>query len=278
MGPRVDAGADRVSGADAGAAGGSGGVPRDGGPPPTGRVTVWMAGDSTMQTCGGACPCGWGGELQQYFGPNATVVNSAVAGRSIQTWLYDPNVTTTANAAGECIINPMTYASRWQAMLNPTTGMKAGDYLLIQFGINDGERDCSQGRHVGLALFQTYLETMAQAAKDRGAQAILLTSTSVMECTGNAVTPNNRGFGPQTLAASTASGAPFIDLTKLSAGLYDSLGFCPSDLNFTSTTTALGKFFCNDHTHFEAAGASQIAGIVAKALRDQNIGLAAYLK
>jgi len=40
----------------------------------------------------------------------------------------------------------------------------------------------------------------------------------------------------------------------------------------------VGKFFCADHTHFEAAGAAQIAGVVAKALRDQNIPLAAYLK
>jgi hypothetical protein len=43
-------------------------------------------------------------------------------------------------------------------------------------------------------------------------------------------------------------------------------------------TAERGRFFCDDHTHFEAYGASQVAGVVAKALRDQNIGLAAYLK
>jgi hypothetical protein len=53
---------------------------------------------------------------------------------------------------------------------------------------------------------------------------------------------------------------------------------CPNAGDFTSTTSAVGQFFCDDHTHFEAAGARQIAGVVAKALRDQNIGLAAYLK
>jgi lysophospholipase L1-like esterase len=40
----------------------------------------------------------------------------------------------------------------------------------------------------------------------------------------------------------------------------------------------VGKFFCEDHTHFEAAGAAQIASVVAKALKEQGIGLAAYLK
>jgi hypothetical protein len=69
-----------------------------------------------------------------------------------------------------------------------------------------------------------------------------------------------------------------IDLTQLSADLYTSLGLCPNSGDFTSTTSDVGKFFCGDHTHFESAGASQIAGVVAKALRDQNIPLAAYLK
>ena len=258
-----------ASGSDAGAGGAA--PPRDGGPPPTGKITVWMAGDSTMQPCSGACPCGWGSQFQPYFGPNATVVNSAAGGRSIQTWLYDPNVTTTM-ANGECVISPKTYSTRWQAMLD---GMKAGDYLLIEFGINDGDGTCN--RHVGTALFQTYLGDMAQAAKMRGAQAIFLTSTSYMQCTGAAVTAN-RGFGPTTKAAAAANNVPIIDLTQLSAALYTSLGLCPGALDFTSTTSAVGKFFCNDHTHFESAGASQIAGVVAKALRDQNIGLADYLK
>ncbi len=56
----------------------------------------------------------------------------------------------------------------------------------------------------------------------------------------------------------------------------DSLGFCPNDGDYTKG--AVGEFFCNDHTHFELAGARQIAGVVAGALRDQNFNLAAYLK
>ncbi|MES1204957.1 MAG: SGNH/GDSL hydrolase family protein [Pseudomonadota bacterium] len=258
-------------------AGGSGGsiVPGDGGAPPTGKITIWMAGDSTMQACGGTCPCGWGSQFQAYFNSNATVVNSAAGGRSIQTWLYDPNVTTTT-LNGECVVNPKTYSSRWQAMLDGNTGMKAGDYLFIEFGINDSD-DCSKGRHVGTALFQTYLGVMAKAAKDRGAQAIFLTSTSSMDCTGSMVNPN-RGFGPVTKAAGTENDVPVIDLTKISADLYTSLGFCPNASSGFSGSTPVGLFFCDDHTHFEAAGAAKVAGAVAKALRDQSIPLAAYLK
>ena len=238
---------------------------------PTKKISVWLAGDSTMQPCSSACPCGWGSQFQPYLNANATVVNSGAGGRSIQTWLYDPNVTTTM-ANGECVVDPKTYSTRWQAMLD---GMKGGDYLLVEFGINDGDSTCN--RHVGTALFQSYLETMAAAAKTRGAQAIFLTSTSAIACSGNTAEAN-RGFGPETKAAGKAASVPVIDLTALSAALYTSLGLCPNASDYTSTTSAVGKFFCDDHTHFEAAGATQIAGVVAKALRDQGIGLAAYLK
>ena len=61
--------------------------------------------------------------------------NSAVGGRSVQTWLYDSNVTSTKNSAGECIINPNTFNARWNAMLDASTGMRSGDYLIIHRGI-----------------------------------------------------------------------------------------------------------------------------------------------
>ena len=251
-------------------AGAAGSTPVD----PSKKITVWLAGDSTMQPCGSPCPCGWVSQFQAQFGSNVTVVNSGAGGRSIQTWLYDPNVTTMMSG-GECVVNPKTYSDRWQAMLDPTKGMKPGDYLFIEFGINDGDATCN--RHVGKALFQSFLTTMAQAAKERGAQPIFLTSTSAIICTGATVQPN-RGFGPETKAAAMANGVPLIDLTQLSAALFTSLGLCPNDASYTSTSSAVGKFFCDDHTHFEAAGAAQIAAVVSKALRDQSLGLAAYLK
>ncbi len=224
-----------------------------------------------MQPCSGSCPCGWGSQFQPLFTNKATVKNLGVGGRSIQTWLYDPNVTNTM-MNGDCVVSPKTFNSRWQMVLDQ---MKAGDYLFVEFGINDGDSTCD--RHVSTTLFQSDLEMMAAAAKQRGGHAILLTSTDTIACSGSAATLN-RGFGPQTRAAGTAAGVPVIDLTKLTADLYTQLGFCPNDGNYGSTTSALGKFFCQDHTHFEAAGAAQIAAVVAKALRDQQIPLAAYLK
>jgi lysophospholipase L1-like esterase len=240
-------------------------------------ITVWMSGDSTMAggTSCSSCPCGWGTQFGSVFNSNVTIANSAISGRSIKTWLYDTNVSTKADASGECILTGTTYSAEWNAMLDANKGMKPGDYLFIEFGINDGS-DCSKARHVGIELFKTYLTTMAKAASDRGAQAIFLTPTNMIGCTGSTAQTNTRGQYPAaTIAAGTAANVPVIDVTTLSAALYTSAGLCPNSGSYTSGV--VGAFFCNDHTHFEKAGALQIAQMVGKALKDQGIGLASYL-
>jgi lysophospholipase L1-like esterase len=236
-------------------------------------VKVWLAGDSTMANPKSSCPVGWGSQFDPLFKDDVTVVNNAVAGRSVQTWLYESNVQSTKDSAGECVVSPRTFHQRWLSMLDPANGMKAGDYLMIQFGINDGDRNCP--RHVGSARYQELVGMMAKAAKDRGVTPILLTPVSAIRCSGNSAV-GTRGFLTETVNAGRASGAAVIDLHKLSYTLYNTLKLCPNDGDYTKGP--VGAFFCNDHTHFEASGAAQIARVVAKALRDQRIPLAGYLK
>jgi lysophospholipase L1-like esterase len=208
------------------------------------------------------------------------VTNSAVAGRSVRTWLYNP--TDAMDASGECMLptdgsgNP-TVQAHWTAMLN---GMKAGDYLFIQFGINDSDSACP--RHVGVDAFKTSYGVMAAAAKARGATPIFVTPTSNIACNGSKVSTGTREpFVTATKDAGTQFDVPVINLNVLSTTLYSSLGFCPipggGDVSAT-TTGAVGAFFCDDHTHFDTPGAVQIAGLVAQALKDQGSALAAYLK
>jgi lysophospholipase L1-like esterase len=262
-------GAGGSASAGAGGSGGSGGGAGGGTTP----IKLWLAGDSTVQECSGTCPCGWGSRFDPLFNDRVTVVNRAVGGRSIQTWLYEGAVTNTLGGDKECTLSSQTYDKRWRDMLDANTGMKPGDYLFIQFGINDGDSSCP--RHVGLDAFKKYLGVMAQAAKERGAQAVFVTPVSAIACSGNKATKTRGAFVDATIAAASASGVPVIDLHQLSIGLYDSLGFCPNDDDYTKGK--LGAFFCNDHTHFEAAGAAQIAALVAEASKTQSLALAAYV-
>ncbi|MEU0060497.1 GDSL-type esterase/lipase family protein [Streptomyces sp. NPDC006334] len=234
-------------------------------------VTVWLAGDSTMADPGSArCPVGWGSQFDALFTGDVTVRNLAVGGRSIQTWLYEGNVSGAKGSDGECRLTSSAYSSRWQTA---STGMKAGDYLFIQFGINDSSSTCP--RHVGPARYQQLATMMAQTALARGAHPVLLTPVAAITCSGSTAT-KNRGFVAQTVTAGAATGAPVVDLQTLSVSLYNSLRFCPNNGDYGSGP--VGAFFCNDHTHFEAYGAQRIAGLVAGDVRRQNLPLAAYLR
>jgi lysophospholipase L1-like esterase len=232
-------------------------------------TTVWLAGDSTMANPSATCPVGWGAQFDALFNSGVVVNNLALGGRSIQTWLYEGAVTSTIGSGGECVLTSTTASARWQRVLD---GMKAGDYLFIQFGINDGSTTCP--RHVGTARYQQLMTMMAQTAKARGAYPVLLTAVAAITCSGSTAV-KNRGYVTQTTAAGAATGSPVIDLQTLSVNHYNSVKLCPNNGDYT--TGLVGQYFCNDHTHFETYGAQRIAGLVAGALRTQNIPLAGYL-
>jgi lysophospholipase L1-like esterase len=237
---------------------------------PSAPVTVWLAGDSTMAASAGSGIVGWGAQFRPYFTGNVTVNNSAVGGRSIQTWLYEGTVTSTKGAGGECTLSGSTYSSRWTAMLN---GFRPGDYLLVQFGINDGDTACP--RHVGSARFTQLLGVMAQAALARGVHPVFLTPVAAITCSGSSAV-GNRGFVTETKNAASANQVPVIDLHALSVALYNVLRLCPNSSDYSSNSP-VGQFFADDHTHFSAAGATQIAGVVAKAVDTQAIPLRDWL-
>jgi lysophospholipase L1-like esterase len=274
-GGRSASGGSTGTGGRAGGAGNAGNTRTGGaGGGGTSDITVWLAGDSTVANGNNPCPIGWGASFQSHLNTHATVSNNAVGGTTVRSWLY--SVSSTMGPDGECVLNSPTYLPPWTRTL---AGMKAGHYLLIQFGINDTSSGACP-KHVSMPLFEMYFGMMAQAAKDRGANPIFLTAVSSIACSGNVAMGTRGGFAAATKAAGVRYDVPVIDLEQLSVGLYTSLGFCPlpgADTASTYESGAVGAFFCEDHTHFERAGAAQIATLVAKAIKDQGFGLASYL-
>jgi len=281
------AGGGADSGGTAGSSGattaGSGGAPVAGaagsGGAPGGPITIWIAGDSTVANGSTPCPVGWGKSFDGLFDDRVSVTNSAVGGRSVRNWTY--NVGMTMDTSGECVLatdtmGDPTVQARWQQMLD---GMGTGDYLFIQFGINDGDSTCD--RHVGIEAFKSTYGMMAQAAKERGANPVFVTPVSSIACNGSTPRGTRGAYVGATQEAGTTYDVPVIDLHALSVALYTDRGFCPipggGDVS-ASTTGAVGEFFCDDHTHFSATGAEDIAGVVADAVRDAGLPLAGYLK
>ncbi len=239
-------------------------------------ITVWLAGDSTVANGQTPCPVGWGKTLGEYFDERVTVKNSAAGGRSVRTWLYDTQ--DIMGSDGECTVSTSSdgspvLQSRWSSMLSQ---MSAGDYLFIQFGINDGASTCP--RHVGSNAFKEGYIYMANEAMSRGVHPILLTPSPALRCSGSSAVAS-RGFLSETFAVGSQLNIPVIDLHEQGTQLYNQLAFCPVSGGDVSAATGgeVGDFFCNDHTHFDTPGARKMGQIIVDSLRSQAIPLANYL-
>ena len=83
-----------------------------------------------------------------------------------------------------------------------------------------------------------------------------------------------------TFEAGEENDVPVVDLHQLSIDLYAERGFCPvpGGDGSASTTGPVGDFFCDDHTHFSDPGSVSIGALVAQAISDLGLPLAAYLK
>ncbi len=264
--------------AEAAASGGSAAAGSGGGPPlSAGPSTLWIAGDSTVANGNTPCPVGWGKRIAERFDDAVTVVNSAVGGRSVRTWIYF--VGSEMDGSGECVLErdgagePLLQ-DRWLAMLD---GMQAGDTLLIQFGINDGSATCD--RHVGLDAFKETYGVLALAAKERDAQPVFITPVSMIKCSGSQAVGSRGAYVDATFEAGSQFDVPVFDLHQASVDLYQELGFCPIPGGDVSEQTGgdVGAFFCDDHTHFDDSGAEQIAALVARGLADLNLPVAGHL-
>ena len=124
---------------------------------------VYIASDSTAQSYRESYKPqqGWGYYLQNYFTEGVTVANHAIAGRSSKSF-YDNG--------------------RLTSILNQ---IKPGDYLLIDFGINDGSAAnaeryapvCGNVDHPKTGSFEYYMTFYIKGALDKGATPILMSPT-----------------------------------------------------------------------------------------------------
>jgi lysophospholipase L1-like esterase len=224
--------------------------------------TVFIAGDSTAAKNNGAPIQGWGEPFHDYFDPaKINVVNGARGGRSSRTFITE---------------------GLWDALL---AEVKAGDFVLIQFGHNDagainaeppgsprplrargslpGLGDESEEienvlthRHEVVHTFGWYVWKMIADVKARGATPIVLSLTVRNIWTGGKVERRSGEYRAWAQAIARSSEIDFVDLTRILADRYQEIG--------EEKTRA---FFATDHTHTVPAGADFNAAAVVAGLK-----------
>jgi lysophospholipase L1-like esterase len=180
--------------------------------------TVYIVGDSTASNTENR---GWGDHLAPYFDTaRISVVNRARAGRSSRTFQTE---------------------GLWDKVV---ANLKPGDYVLIQFGHNDGgppDKDRARGSLPGLGeeskeltmpdghpeevrTFGWYMRKFISDSRAKGAHPVVLSLTVRNIWKNDKVERGSGRFSEWSAEIAQAAQVPFIDVTNAVADHYEKLG------------------------------------------------------
>jgi lysophospholipase L1-like esterase len=234
------------------------------------RPTLYLIGDSTVKNGrgdGAGGLWGWGQVLAPKFDQTRIdVENDAIGGRSSRTFLTE---------------------GRWDQVL---TMLQPGDFVLMQFGHNDGgelfegDRPRASLKGNGEEIREGVVEMTGEAetvhsygwylrhyiadAKAKGATPIVLSPVPRNIWQKDHVARASNDYGKWAAEAAREGGAEFVDLNEIIAGRYEATG---------EETVRRDYFTAADHTHTTEAGALVNADCVAAGIREANLPLAKYL-
>lgn len=226
-----------------------------------GTPTLFLAGDSTAAN-GNPAAVGWGKWIGEYFDRDRLIVeNRAIGGRSSRTFVTE---------------------GRWERLL---AELKPGDFVIIQFGHNDGgpvnDASRARGSLPGLGeetedidnqvtkqketvhTYGWYLRKMIAETRDRGAMPILMTLTARRTWQADLNGEGNGKFNQWTRTLAESEGVPLVDLTSLITQRYARM-----------TREEVDALFPADHVHTGEDGARLNAYLALsglKGLREQRL-------
>ncbi len=228
---------------------------------------LFIIGDSTVRNSNETY-WGWGSILQEFLdSAKVKVDNQAMAGRSTRTFRKE---------------------GRWKKVLDE---LQAGDYVMIQFGHNEGSKPDTtrQGyrgvlRGIGkdsLVLtwpnkekevvysYGEYLRRFVKEAKAKGAIPIILSMIPRNKWTAaGKIERADLDFGKWAKEIAREQQVDFIDLNELTASYYDMIG----------PNAVKQLYFPGDHTHTNYAGARYNAYSVLQGIEKLQNSLSQSVK
>lgn len=193
-------------------------------------VKIVLVGDSTVNDEGG-----WGPGFRSSFGPGVEVVNLAKNGRSSKSF-------------------------RDEGLWAPALTARA-DYILIQFGHNDGPGKGPDRETDAATTFRRNLARYIEDARAAGAKPVLVTSIVRRNFTpdGKIVPDSLVPYVGAARAVAAEMGIPLMDLYSLTLAQAEQLG--PEGCKEIDAIDKDGKL---DHTHLGPKGRAAIGAIAAR--------------
>jgi lysophospholipase L1-like esterase len=159
--------------------------------------------------------------------------------------------------------------------------IRAGDYLLVQFGTNDGHRTATyshNGQTIAYYLepqteFKTWLQKYVDGAKTRDVQLVLVTPPprNSAYCTGG------NGTGAHAQAMREVAAANAVPLVDLNAAMVELLtNSCPAPVpEKIFLVRADGSI---DGTHFQEYGARVMSSVVASEMAKAGLSIVLFAR
>jgi lysophospholipase L1-like esterase len=223
--------------------------------------TIFMVGDSTMADKP-VIPAnperGWGQMLPMYFQDGVRIENHAVNGRSSKSFIDE---------------------GRWAAVTNR---LRAGDYVIIQFGHNDEKKKDPKRYTEPFGSFKTNLVMFIRDARAHGATPVLATPVARRKFDDNGALVDTHGDYVKALReVAQEQQAPLLDLNRDSTKLLVFLG--PESSKRLHDWIPAGEFErdpkgLSDDTHFNAYGASRMCDLAVVEIESNVPQLATWLK
>jgi len=221
------------------------------------KPTLYIIGDSTVKNGSGKGSdgqFGWGTLIHEHFDTTKIhIENHAIGGRSSRTFLTE---------------------GRWEKILK---NLKKGDFVMMQFGHNDGGaiNDTTRARgsikgtgeetqeidnlltkkHEIVHSYGWYLRKYINETKEKGATAIVFSPVPRNIWKDDKIPRDSYTKWAAELAQTTR--AFFVDLNELVAAKYE----------LSSETKLKADFFPIDHTHTNYAGAKLNATTVVEGIK-----------
>jgi len=234
------------------------------------KPVFYIIGDSTVKNGNGKNTNqlqGWGSFIDAFFDTTKiSIENDAIGGRSSRTFITD---------------------GRWDAIMKT---LQRGDYLIMQFGHNDGgaldDTARARGTLKGISddsveiynpirkikevvhSYGWYIRKYVNEARAKGAIAIVCSPIPRDEWKDEMVIRSRDSYAGWAKQVAIQTGAYFIDLNDMIATEYEKLD-----------TAKVHSFFPADHTHTNREGAILNAEKVIEGIKGlQKCKLKEYLR
>jgi lysophospholipase L1-like esterase len=197
--------------------------------------TLFVAGDSTVGDPRRGPGGNWPTQLCQFLQPTIALCNSAEGGETSKSFIT---------------------GQRFDKVMSQ---MKAGDFLLVQFGHNDSKPQWPRSYTEPATSFKAYLGVYLAETRRRGATLVLVTPME-RRANGDTVGPWARAM--REFAAE--HGVPLIDQWAMSKEMWTALG------------AAVGSAFA-DQTHLNGYGGYLLAKNIVRGIKASVPALAPFI-